>query len=68
MQSIPDRSFKRTAQYAAAVVSAGRELSVPVLNLFQELQDLAPNNGWSDRFMLPDGLHFNDEGQALVAK
>lgn len=61
-----DRKLAVTEKYAAAAVAAGKDLGVPVLDMFHALQDLAPDGAWSDKFLLSDGLHFNDEGQAAV--
>lgn len=63
---VADRRFALTARYAAAAMGAARELALPALDMFKALQELAPGGAWSDRFMLSDGLHFNDEGNAAV--
>jgi hypothetical protein len=42
----PDRSLEYAQQYAAAVVAAGQQHSLPVVDLYQQLQAV---QGWRDR-------------------
>ena len=54
-------------EYVKIIEEMGREYNVPVLNLFENL-GIDPNNKEDyDRFTV-DGLHFNNEGQAILAR
>jgi lysophospholipase L1-like esterase len=59
---LPDRSFDHTQQYAAAVLDLGRELQVPVVDLYSRLQAV---QDWQT-VLLKDGLHFTPAGSMAV--
>jgi lysophospholipase L1-like esterase len=58
----PDRTLEYTQQYAAAVLDLGRQLQVPVVDLFHKLQHTP---GWQTE-LLKDGLHFTPAGSMAV--
>jgi hypothetical protein len=58
----PDRTNEHTQQYAAAVVELGKQAGVPVVDLFNSLQDVP---GWQNE-LLSDGLHFTPAGSRRV--
>lgn len=58
-----DRRLEVTAEYAEAVRQIGRTLTVPVVDLFQEIVSVP---GWQTQVMLRDGLHLNPAGQQLM--
>ncbi len=54
-------------EYVKVVEARGKELSIPVLNLFENL-GIDPNNESDREKYTVDGLHFNDAGHAILAK
>lgn len=60
----PDRTNAAAGAYATAVVTLGKRLGVPVLDLHTSMQR---DEGWQG-LLLPDGLHFSPSGQALVGR
>ena len=65
------RPIKRDArplvEYVEAVKARGKEMGIPVLDLFENL-GIDPNNEEQRAALTVDGLHFNDEGHAYIAK
>ena len=58
---------KPLIDYVNVIKARGEELGVPVLDLFENL-GLDPNDeGEKSRYTV-DGLHFNDEGHAFIAR
>ena len=55
------------ADYVRVVVEAGKRFDIPVLNLFEKLPIDPINEEDNARFTV-DGLHFNDDGHAHLAK
>jgi lysophospholipase L1-like esterase len=53
--------------YVDIIKARGKELGVPVLDLFENL-GLDPNDEEIKAKFTVDGLHFNDEGHAYIAK
>ena len=53
--------------YVDVIKARGAELDIPVLDLFEKLP-IDPNNESDKEKYTVDGLHFNDDGQALLAK
>ena len=53
--------------YVEVVKARGAELGIPVLDLFESL-GIDPNNEDDKANYTVDGLHFNDEGQKILAK
>ena len=53
--------------YVEVIKARGEELGIPVLDLFEKLP-IDPNNESDREKYTVDGLHFNDEGQAILAK
>lgn len=64
----PDRTMLLAGQYAEAVVGVAHSTGVPVLNMYAEMQAMAPDGGWSGKWLMEDGLHFNPMGQAMAYK
>jgi len=60
--SIPERTNEVTGQYAAAARQLAGELSLPVVDLWTEVQK---HKGWQSEY-LEDGLHFTPAGQKAV--
>ncbi|KAF6262336.1 SGNH hydrolase-type esterase domain-containing protein [Scenedesmus sp. NREL 46B-D3] len=58
----PNRTFKFTAQYAAAVRNVASQLSVPVLDVWRAFTE---RHNWQS-LLRPDGLHLNRDGQQEV--
>jgi len=58
----PDRSLEHAQEYAAAVLDLGKQLQLPVVDLFSRLQ-LIPD--WQTQ-LLKDGLHFTTAGSMAV--
>ena len=58
---------KPLAEYVKVIEARGAELGIPVLNLFEKLP-IDPNNEDDRQTYTIDGLHFNDEGHALIAE
>lgn len=65
---IPGRCEDKHAliAYVDQIVSAGKQHGVHVLDLYREL-GIDPNLEADRNAYAPDGLHFNDEGQAFIA-
>lgn len=55
------------AAYVEVIKARGEELGIPVLDLFEKLP-IDPNNEEDREKYTVDGLHFNDLGQAVLAK
>lgn len=53
--------------YVDVIKARGEELGIPVLDLFEKLP-IDPNNESDREKYTVDGLHFNDDGQAVLAK
>ena len=53
--------------YVDVIKARGKELDVPVLDLFENL-GLDPNNEYEKEHYTVDGLHFNDDGHEYIAK
>jgi lysophospholipase L1-like esterase len=53
--------------YVDAIKARGAELGIPVLDLFEKL-GIDPNNDDEKARYTVDGLHFNDEGQTIMAR
>ena len=52
--------------YVDAIKERGAELGIPVLDLFEKL-GIDPNNEDEKARYTVDGLHFNDDGQVIMA-
>jgi lysophospholipase L1-like esterase len=61
----PDRTLSASGAYAAAAQRVGNALGVPVLDMWTVLQQ---EPGWREVLLLPDGLHFSGQGQAVVGR
>lgn len=61
-QSSPNRTFKFTARYAAAVRSIASQLSLPLLDVWKLFTQ---QQGWQ-QLLRTDGLHLNLDGQKAV--
>ncbi|KAF6252036.1 putative esterase [Scenedesmus sp. NREL 46B-D3] len=59
---LPDRTLEYAQQYAAAVRDTAQQLSLPVVDLFAQLQQ---EPGWRDS-LFDDGLHFTPAGSRKV--
>lgn len=53
--------------YVEVIKERGKELDVPVLDLFEKL-GIDPNNDEEKARYTVDGLHFNDAGQVILAR
>ena len=53
--------------YVDVIKARGKEFGIPVLDLFEKL-GVDPNNEAQRDAYTVDGLHFNDDGQAFLAK
>lgn len=53
--------------YVDVIKERGKEFDIPVLDLFENL-GIDPNNESEREAYTVDGLHFNNEGQAFLAK
>ena len=53
--------------YVDVIKARGEELGIPVLDLFEKLP-IDPNNEADRAKYTVDGLHFNDDGHAILAK
>ena len=60
------RDARPLAEYVEVIKARGKELGVPVLDMFENL-GLDPNNDEQRAKYTADGLHFNDEGHAYIA-
>lgn len=58
---------KPLVEYVKVIKERGRELGIPVLDLFENL-GIDPNNEEDKAKYTADGLHFNDEGQKILAE
>ena len=54
-------------EYVKAMEAQGEKLGVPVLNLFENLP-IDPNDPDQKAKYTIDGLHFNDDGHAIIAE
>ncbi|KAI0831773.1 SGNH hydrolase [Trametes gibbosa] len=61
-----DRDFEMTRTYAEAVGAVGRELGVPVVDLWGKLYEAAGRDEVGLERFLTDGLHLNEDGYAIV--
>ncbi len=52
--------------YGDVIIKKGEEYNIPVLDLYEKL-GINPNNPEEKEKYAPDGLHFNDEGQEIIA-
>ena len=59
-----ERTNEVAGQYADAVIALGNELSLPVVNLWREFQEI---DDWGTT-LLNDGLHLTPEGNQFVGK
>ncbi|EJU05265.1 SGNH hydrolase [Dacryopinax primogenitus] len=59
----PDRDIKVTKKYAEAIVEIGKELGLPVVDVF-ELFEKVPQEEWDSLFT--DGLHLSSRAYKLV--
>ena len=57
---------KPLAAYVEVIKARGRELDIPVLDLFEKLP-IDPNNETDKEKYTVDGLHFNNEGHKILA-
>lgn len=53
--------------YVEVIKARGEEFGIPVLDLFEKLP-IDPNNESDREKYTVDGLHFNDDGQGILAK
>ena len=53
--------------YVDVIKARGEELGIPVLDLFEKLP-IDPNNDDDKAKYTVDGLHFNNDGQAILAQ
>lgn len=58
---------KPLAEYVDVIKARGEEFGIPVLDLFKSLP-IDPNNESDREKYTVDGLHFNDDGQEVLAK
>jgi len=58
-----DRSLSVTGEYAEACRQLGRQMQVPVVDVFSAIQAIPQ---WQTAAMTPDGLHLNAVGQQVV--
>ena len=58
---------KPLAEYVRVIKERGKELGIPVLDLFENL-GIDPNNEEEMTLYTEDGLHFNDYGHAYIAR
>ena len=58
---------KALAEYVRVIKARGEELDIPVLDLFENL-GIDPNNDEDMARYTEDGLHFNDDGHAFIAR
>lgn len=62
-ETVPlDRCSEYTMKYANACKAVGKELSVPVVDLFEGMQGPV---SWGPK-LFNDGLHFTPDGQRMV--
>ncbi|KAI0668544.1 SGNH hydrolase [Trametes maxima] len=61
-----DREFETTRRYAEAVAEVGREVGVPVVDLWGALYEAAGREEVGLEGFLTDGLHVNERGYAIV--
>ena len=61
-QSVAERTNEYTKSYAAAVVELGKELQVPVVDLWTSMQT---QPDWQTAFLC-DGLHLTQAGNSFV--
>ena len=60
-------SAQPLVEYVKVIEAHGKTLGVPVLNLYEKLP-INPNNEDERNAYTIDGLHFNDDGHALIAE
>lgn len=58
---------KPLVEYVKVIEEQGKKLNIPVLNLFEKLP-IDPNDEEQRHMYTTDGLHFNDNGHALIAE
>ena len=58
---------KPLAEYVRVIKERGEELGIPVLDMFENL-GIDPNNEEDMIRYTEDGLHFNDDGHAFIAR
>lgn len=67
-KSLPiERSLEHTEKYATAVKRVGKELEVPVADVWTALNDEADRIGGLDS-LLSDGLHYTTEGYRVITE
>lgn len=59
---LPNKTLQYTQQYAQAVLELGRQLQLPVVDLYSRLQAV---HDWQT-VLLSDGLHFTPAGSMAV--
>ena len=71
METSPRAMKKADAQplleYVKVIKARGEEMGIPVLDLFENL-GIDPNNEADKERYTVDGLHFNDDGQGILAR
>lgn len=65
---ILERNMDLASKYADAVVGIAKELGLPYLNVFKDMQDAAPGEGEEWGKFLSDGLHLSREGNMFVGE
>ena len=58
---------KPLKEYVRVIKERGEELDIPVLDMFENL-GIDPNNEEDMTLYTEDGLHFNDDGHAFIAR
>jgi len=66
-RSVKKPDAKPLQAYVDVIKARGEEFGIPVLDLFENL-GIDPNNEAEREAYTVDGLHFNDAGQAFLAK
>lgn len=61
------KDAKPLAEYIRVIEERGKKHGIPVLNLYEKL-GIDPNNEEDKAKYTADGLHFNDNGHAVLAK
>ncbi|KAJ6799461.1 GDSL esterase/lipase [Iris pallida] len=61
---LPERTNETTGVYAKQCIELAKELQVPYIDLWSQMQETA---GWQKMF-LSDGLHLTPEGNAILHK
>ncbi len=67
-----DRKVEITRLYADCITRLGQELSIPVANIYQDMEEFARTDQANSvdltriQSLLCDGLHFNAEGNRML--